>query len=349
VLVRETAHEEDQENAAAASLQDEEMSDGESDCSNEEPPEIGFDQFGRLVVPDLPPVALDFCFRSFEAVVHMDDRLVDDCKTVFTARETEKDQEYSSGETFFVRADTEPKSALERLAMDIFMFHAGSQVYDKNKSGAEWWTLVLDDDSDVTVHWDKDYGLEESWCVNVCPHLSTVTYLAAAGGATCVLEKRAPPRPVDPISGPCGPQVHASKPKVGKHISFDGRWLHLATADFLPLFGDAPEEKGQRVTFLVNLWFNHIPKDAQELGEEVREKLNIKSTQQLWRKPEIEGHVTSQPATKSQTLEYTFGDQERLHKLSIGIPEASFQNASSSLTLTFGEGDIPVISLVTGS
>ncbi|MCX7312546.1 MAG: CoA-binding protein, partial [Alphaproteobacteria bacterium] len=56
------------------------------------------------------------------------------------------------------------------------------------------------------------------------PSVAVVT--TTAGGATMVLEKTAPPRASADVSGPAGPHAMVSRPKLGKHISFDGRFLH---------------------------------------------------------------------------------------------------------------------------
>jgi hypothetical protein len=216
-----------------------------------------------------------------------------DCATVFTARDTVENEAYSSGETYFIGADEMPGCALEQLAQDIFRFHAKGLSFDASKSGAEWWTLVLDDaaNSNVAPHWDKDYGLEEYY-VNVFPHIGTVTYLSGAGGPTCVMEKTAPPRPDESIVGPAH-CAYVSRPHFGKHISFDGRFLHFASTDALVMFDGAqnapigtkePEEASSRtskkeearITFLVNIWFNHLPLDCERLPVPIQRQLDNK-------------------------------------------------------------------------
>lgn len=52
-------------------------------------------------------------------------------------------------------------SALEqKLAKSVFDFHTkdltGGEDYDEDKSGAEWWTLVLDNQDDIGLHWDRE-------------------------------------------------------------------------------------------------------------------------------------------------------------------------------------------------
>ena len=56
------------------------------------------------------------------------------------------------------------------------------------KSGAEWWTQVIDTDDDIGFHWDRDYGEEEKHGKHIYPAFGTVTYLSSLGGPTVVLD-----------------------------------------------------------------------------------------------------------------------------------------------------------------
>ncbi|GBG25646.1 Hypothetical Protein FCC1311_018652 [Hondaea fermentalgiana] len=351
-----------------SSSEDEESSDASSDA-----PEIGLDQHGRIAPGVRGPV--NYGFRAMHGCISLSEELLADCKTVFSARQAEDGEAYSGGETYFVRADETPQSALEQLALDIFRFHADSLIYDASKSGAEWWTLVLDDDSDVVFHWDKDYGLED-YGVNVFPHISTVTYLADPGGATLVLQKTAPPRYSDPIEGPAGPLVFCSRPRAGKHISFDGRLLHAASADLLPLFtGDDADPmaatQGTRVTFLVNIWFNHMPRDAESLPDKVRKKLSLPAMAEngseasasgtgiapagkLWtRAPGVAAagaemgpatlHVPEDAGANAplKTLRYAFGEEDNRHEVVLTVPRPPGPAATDSVLLNFEPGVAP--------
>ena len=93
------------------------------------------------------------------------EKLLQDSKTVFSARNGRPGQSYSAGETYFLPAAMTPRCGLERLARAVFNLHAGALIpgedYDANLSGAEWWTLVLDGQDDVGFHWDRDYALED--------------------------------------------------------------------------------------------------------------------------------------------------------------------------------------------
>ena len=118
---------------------------------------------------------------------------MNDCSLVFTARTKEDSDGYSTGSTFFLPCLMKPRCALEALAQTIFRAHVDSLgenqytnkdgesklIYDPERSGAEWWTLVLDtssvgesrnsknvdededeDDDEVGIHFDADYGKE---------------------------------------------------------------------------------------------------------------------------------------------------------------------------------------------
>ena len=94
-------------------------------------------------------------FWSSEDVIQFDKNeddlksLRQDCETVFTARDKTDGAAYSAGQTFFIPANMKPRCALEALAMTIFQEHTKYLVpgtFNPAQSGANWWTLVLDDD-----------------------------------------------------------------------------------------------------------------------------------------------------------------------------------------------------------
>mmetsp|Transcript_4626 Transcript_4626/g.8143 ORF Transcript_4626/g.8143 Transcript_4626/m.8143 type:complete len:366 (-) Transcript_4626:8332-9429(-) len=340
-----------------ADQQEEESDSGsESDdsSSSEEPPEIGLDQNGRIVPGVKGPV--DYGFHAFGNCIKAKDEpakwqeLMEDCKTVFTARQAEEDETYSAGQTFFIAADQTPKTALEALALDVFNFHAQGLTYDKATSGAEWWTLVIEEDSDVAVHWDKDYHLED-YCVNVFPQIGTVTYLSELGGPTMVIQKTAPPRPIEDASGKSNPISFCSKPQIGKHICFDGRYLHLASNDFSRLFkqeGAGNQTDKPRVTFLVNVWFNHHPKDAVPLDDSIKPALKLPPKYRLWTgapREELEltpdTLVCENPASMIKT-EYPLTSGDREYKVHINIPPTSCDK--SVVLLKYNTDTVPSIS-----
>mmetsp|Transcript_34280 Transcript_34280/g.51169 ORF Transcript_34280/g.51169 Transcript_34280/m.51169 type:complete len:496 (-) Transcript_34280:1510-2997(-) len=265
--------------------------------------------------------------------------LLEDCEKVFTARTKDGDAAYSAGCTFFVPCHMKPRCALEKLALDVFRTHTKGLegLYDEERSGAEWWTLVLessptssdekkndnsdgeedeydDDDDEVGLHFDADYGLEAQLPnYMIHPRVATVTYLSDVGVPTFVLDKKSP-SPKDVTKSSLNGDITSgwlSHPLAGKHIAFDGRLLHGAPGTFFPaskdenVNADGDEEEGEndesvpatkrqkiseddeknvteekdddlskkRVTFLVNIWLNHCPIDAELLDEEICETM----------------------------------------------------------------------------
>ena len=269
---RETDEEEEEE-------EDEEDSDSSEEEEGSDGSEIEFtlDELGRVPggilphSPDYPDLNYEYrCFTSFLDPAAEDlDKLIADCRTTFTARTTRKGQKYSAGETYWLASDAEPRCALEKLAKRVFDMHTEGKVagedFNPTTSGAEWWTLVLDADDDVGLHWDRDYGMEGNGIL-VHPHLSTVTYLTNVGGPTVVFGCISPME-TDTLGKIIGPidEAFISRPAPGKHISFDGRLLHGAPADanIWKSPSGTVDSKSSRVTFLVNVWLNHVPSSAE--------------------------------------------------------------------------------------
>ena len=103
--------------------------------------------------------------------------LLQDMKTSMSAREVEEDGQYSLGDTFFLPATVPPRCGLEALAKSLFEFHTkDAEGFDPERSGAEWWTQVIDTRDDIGVHFDRDYGMEEVSNTNK-PLTSTTTTL----------------------------------------------------------------------------------------------------------------------------------------------------------------------------
>jgi hypothetical protein len=194
------------------------------------------------------------------------DALIADCETVFTARARENDTNYSAGTTYFLPCQMKPRCDLESLVLSIFNKHTAvldPTTFKPQQSGAEWWTLVLDDDqneaetrsknvssdnhdnesdddeegNEVGWHFDADYGLEaQAPNLLLHPRLATVTYLTDYGAPTVVLNVKSPaPSDTDKKSlEQSVDRVWLSSPKIGKHMAFDGRLLHGAPATFFP-------------------------------------------------------------------------------------------------------------------
>ena len=261
---------------------------------------------GRVPFAGMRHVALD-AFRVFPRFLPSPSapatadalaaRLESDCRVAFTARAARADKQYSSGETFWLAADAEPRCALEHLARRVFDLHVpvaareargepargepadAAPPYDPARSGAEWWTQVIDPRDDIGVHWDKDYALEPAG-VNLHPHVGTVTYVGASteGAPTLVARLDSPvafgesvaKRAETDEDGAC---AYASYPFPGKHIAFDGRWIHGAPANLARGLddrddGEETQTRAPRVTFLVNVWVNHAPAAAAPFPED---------------------------------------------------------------------------------
>eukprot|EP00520_Triparma_pacifica_P013012 CAMPEP_0118631850 /NCGR_PEP_ID=MMETSP0785-20121206/126_1 /TAXON_ID=91992 /ORGANISM="Bolidomonas pacifica, Strain CCMP 1866" /LENGTH=203 /DNA_ID=CAMNT_0006522571 /DNA_START=78 /DNA_END=689 /DNA_ORIENTATION=+ len=175
--------------------------------------------------------ALNTSFRSFRNVIEPSEALHADMKVAMTARETDLGEQYSAGDTFFVPAVGQARCGLEAVALSVFRKHSENAVFDPSRSGAEWWTQVIDVRDDIGVHFDRDYGMEE-FGLNVHPHVATVTYLSDRGGPTVVLEHSSGSEAGKDFSGSCE-RVFMSYPESGKHMSFDGRFMHAAPGDLM--------------------------------------------------------------------------------------------------------------------
>eukprot|EP01041_Mallomonas_annulata_P004667 gene4667-9257_t len=212
--------------------------------------------------------------------------LIKDCYQLFSSKPIEHcdDEDYSSGDTFFVAGNANPRCLAEQLAKSIFECHTKSALFDPSISGAEWWVNVIDCNDDVGFHWDRDYGIEEEDGLHIYPQLGTVTYLTDCGGPTIVLDKKGTFRNDEDISGPITSCL-VSQPKIGKHLCFDGTLLHAAPSDLIDeniddnddeqeTSGDNSKAIQKRITFLVNIWLNHIPTQSTPLPDEIVKKLS---------------------------------------------------------------------------
>ena len=264
---------------------------------------------GPLISGDEPLPRCSFASFANALHIHTPESVIKDCEKVCTARTRDDGAAYSAGCTYFCPSQITPRCALEGLALQIFQAHVRDMdgMYNPEQSGAEWWTLVMDankprktnsdaeqgdDDDEVGMHFDADYGLEEQMPnILLHPRVATVTYLSSVGAPTVVLDKRSPP-PSDPERKTLNGAVQRawlSGPQFGKHIAFDGRLLHGAPALFFPgnvrhmtngekvcackrpKLESYPPEK--RITFLVNIWLNHCPLDAELLDDEICEQM----------------------------------------------------------------------------
>ncbi|OQR81903.1 hypothetical protein THRCLA_11302 [Thraustotheca clavata] len=215
------------------------------------------------------------CFRNLLKELPSDSHqlLLDDCKTCFTCREVEDGENYSLGSTFFVRANEEASCGMEAIAKKIFELHTASMTYDAANSGAEWWTQHIDHRDNIGFHWDRDYGMEEDQELHVHPLVGTVTYLCVNAGPTVILDKKGTFEYGSSIEGPLTKCI-ISRPIAGKHITFDGELLHGAPSSLA--FPEVDEEaEGLRVTFLVNVWVNHIPIQSERINADIAKTLKL--------------------------------------------------------------------------
>jgi hypothetical protein len=168
----------------------------------------------------------------------------------------------------------------------------------------------------ISFHWDKDEDLRLLCGGNtyVHPHLSTVTYLTDFGAPTLAFNIRIHSLTGEWIMPNCRSDKmdsgfeqskvkgFLSWPKFGKHLSFDGRYLHAAPADLMEKgafqkqcqipehqpqnkateeTGDATttdktklQRRHRRVTFLVNVWLNYKPFGVKPFPDTMINKLS---------------------------------------------------------------------------
>jgi len=273
--VEEDSDDDDDEEGEEESDEDDDNDDDDDDDGEEEEEDLQVDTDGRVVVGG----EMDYATRCFDDALRLDAEqtasLFKQCEAAFTARETGS-EEYSAGATFWVGADAKPQTALEKLAMQVFKFHTADAIFDPARSGAEWWTQCIDPADDIAMHWDRDYDMQADQGILLHPHLATVTYLTEGGGPTLVLEC---PSPLMQDESPCRPihRAEAAFPRVGRHISFDGRMLHGAPSD---IAAAAAAPGARRVTFLVNVWLNHVP-----WGSEAPDNATVKKLRAAERAP----------------------------------------------------------------
>eukprot|EP00588_Corethron_pennatum_P009969 CAMPEP_0194266744 /NCGR_PEP_ID=MMETSP0169-20130528/1550_1 /TAXON_ID=218684 /ORGANISM="Corethron pennatum, Strain L29A3" /LENGTH=494 /DNA_ID=CAMNT_0039007499 /DNA_START=62 /DNA_END=1546 /DNA_ORIENTATION=+ len=221
-----------------------------------------------------------------------------DCAHTATSRASSGRGSYSSGDTFWVGSGDTPLCGLEAIAQSIFRLHTRSlrplaavggdpgNRYDPAFSGAEWWTQDVSPGDEIGWHWDRDYTLEAAAGLKIYPHVATVTYASPVGYGTVVMD--APGG--DGEGEDCVPELSEGKrawvslPAAGKHLAFDGRFLHGAPAETTERIagserGDDGDGEGdgeqKRTTLLVNLWINHRPFGVVPLPKDVLEKMTL--------------------------------------------------------------------------
>lgn len=147
-----------------------------------------------------------------------------------------------SKETFWLGMNDNPRCELEELAKIVFQRHidcvreSNLKINELN-TGSEWWVQVRHNDNDnvknsggVELHYDKDEEIASLFGIGIYPLISTVTYLTShvptcAAAPTVVFEATASKPIYDAIK-----KCYISIPEIGKHVSFNGRFLHGAPA-----------------------------------------------------------------------------------------------------------------------
>lgn len=203
-----------------------------------------------------------------------------------------------------------------------------------------------EDEDDITrngicFHWDKDEDLRllMDGKMYIHPHISTVTYFSNIGAPTMALNYR-----VNPFTGeyilPTNDDDNdddqgdvegfISWPNKGKHLSFDGRYLHAAPSDFMPkgmfenqiklpndndieqknrlpndteqcdekISKNILQRRSRRVTFLVNVWLNYKPFNVNVFPESMIDKLSKKEMKHILFKHENEAEENRQCPAK---------------------------------------------------
>lgn len=281
------------------------------------PSELVLDKDGRVAVAGAS--RLDYGYRTFDGVSGGTnlERLRGDCAAAFSVRMRKGADAYSSGSTYWVGAgaDRASLSTVERAALDVFELHSRGAAYDERSSGAEWWTLDLAaGDGSVAWHFDRDYALEGD--VNLSPHVATVTYLGGDGAPTVVVPLVAPSDGTLPVAGRGG-ECFASLPVAGKHMSFDGRFLHAAPDGIFK----AESEAGKRATLLVNVWLDWRPEDADVLPPAVRAKLSTAPSPKLDFARERKIVALPVPtASVAEARSWTFAAGSRATKIALRVP-----------------------------
>ena len=155
-------------------------------------------------------------------------------------------------------------------------------------------TMETDTDG-ISFHWDKDEDLRIlcNGSVYVHPHLSTVTYLTDGGDAAAptfiaehVRVSNLTGEWIDRDSTQERTSAFISWPSQGKHLCFDGRYLHAAPSNLVntskKLLTRTEENKDpivmtrrqRRYTFLVNIWLHHRPFNVHPFPESMIDKLS---------------------------------------------------------------------------
>ena len=273
---RSAVESESAESESGEESEESEESGEESEESGEESEEeeLDLDEDGRTAFGG----TIDYATRAYSGALRVEGKKLEllrqECKMCMTARAAGVGEELSAGSTFWVPASAAsaaepPATALEQLALQIFSFHTRDATYDPARSGAEWWCQHIDADDEIGFHWDRDYDMQADQGLLLHPHLATVTYVTTpeSGNPTLVVARESP---LFAAESACGEVTRATAcfPAPGRHLAFDGKLLHGAPSGL-----ELGSVAGRRVTFLVNVWLNHVPWGAEPLPRSVAAQL----------------------------------------------------------------------------
>lgn len=295
--------------------------------------EVVLDAQGRIT--GSADLALDYAFASCDMSPFLRTPAGGATELVVDTLKRDVDAIFDGQTTFWMPAvGFEARTTFERLAQQIFEYHTRHlsaeqrAAVDWSRSGAEYWTqrrelktctpaedpdgltgptTLQNDCTTIRFHWDKDEDLvdETEGDITVHPQISTVTYLTDGGSPTIILPHVY--KQNDPGEGegegavePSDSNIEcafASYPKLCKHVSFDGRFLHGCPG---ALAVDPPPGDGVRMTFLVNLWIGWKP-----LGPEIFPDEHLSLLSNL---PEAEFDLSAMPSAASHASTIQSGD-----------------------------------------
>lgn len=205
---------------------------------------------------------------------------------------------------------------------------------------------------DIDFHWDKDEDLTDSGGPPLHPHLSTVTYLGDVGAPTLIIE-RAPGCPYAAVAcGESDPETsdprgavactYVSQPRTGKHLVFDGRWLHGAPAALA-----AEPLTTTRITFLANVWLHYTPMGLQRLPRVEVKRRNFGTQRIPFECRAVLPVIEHQVDEKAANHQFAFGPNGDDFALHLSMPnlssaivpqEASLPRDSGHHLLQFARG-----------
>ena len=170
--------------------------------------------------------------------------------------------------TFWVDSSglVSPCHILENFALNVLKFHQDRLAQNLQLAGAvgvEWWIQKRSMKSSLGFHWDKDEVRRSRNGDYIFPYLSTITYLSVGGAPTVIMNSCADEHGFPVKQSHSSDHIPITKgwfsyPTLGKHICFDGRFLHGVPAEFALSCADHSQFK-ERITFMVNIWSTHKP------------------------------------------------------------------------------------------